>query len=201
MTTELTIELDTDAFGPAMMALVPMQQRFVIAYCTLGYRRHKDAAIAAGYSPNNATQLASNLLRNRRIQDAIAEQADSHLRSGVLLAASVLTEILEDPNHKDRLKAAKMMLEHAKVIVPPEQVIEVKHTVNQKEQIAQIKSMAEKLGLDPRQLLGQYGVTVDAEFEDVTHQVQPQPVLQQLPAPEAGSEVAEGDEWSVSPEA
>lgn len=194
--TLLPVPMDTEAFGPKMLALTEMQQRFVLAYVISGGQALEAAACSAGYSPQSALQQAHNLLRNKRVQEAIHEEALHRLQAGALLGISVIIEIAMDPMHKDRLKAAKMLAEGTRVITPADQVVEVRHTVDEKTQVKNITALALRLGLDPHELLGQHGIIIDAEFEDVTHKAGPVAVQQQqvLPAPVE-------DDWTVYPSA
>ncbi len=96
------------------------------------------------------------------------ECAGFRRRSGALLGASVLVEIAKDQLHKDRFKAAKELLGHNGFNIISEHKVTVEHVPDDKERIAGIIDMAKRLGVDPREFLGAYGVTVDAEFKVVT---------------------------------
>lgn len=185
------------SFGPKMSACTEMQQKFVLGHIYYQGQACGRAAAEAGYSPATADQIGHNLLRNTKVQEAIHEEATRQLHSSVALGLGVIMEIAMTVGHKDRLKAAKMLAEGGRLITPADQVIEVKHTVSEKDRVKSIATLAQRLGLDPSVLLGQYGVVIDAEFEDVTNQAQPVPVQRQaLPAPEEAD-----DEWTVYPEA
>lgn len=185
------IPYEPDSFGKKMQACTENQQRFVLGHIYYQGRAPGRAAAEAGYSPKTSDQIAHNLLRNVRVQEAIHEEATRQLHSSVALGLGVIMQIAMNDGHKDQLKAAKMLAEGGRLITPADQVIEVKHTTDEKTQVKAISHLARQLGLDPSVLLGQYGVVVDAEFEDVTHKAQPVPV-RQLAGPE--------DEWTVYPE-
>lgn len=191
------LPFEPDSFGPKMSACTEMQQKFVLGHIYYQGQACGRAAAEAGYSVNTADQIGHNLLRNTRVQEAIHEEATRQLHSSVALGLGVIMEIAMSPGHKDRLKAAKMLAEGGRLITPADQVVVVKRTTDETEQVKAITALANKLGLDPRELLGQYGVVIDAEFEDVTPQNGHEPVRradqQALPAPE-------DDLWTVPPE-
>lgn len=161
-------------FGPAMGELTDLQRAWVYALVEKG-GNGTEAAMIAGYGANAATaalrdgacRVASHSnSRNPKIQAAIREEAGHRLYTGALIGASVLMEIAGDVFHKDRLKAAKLLLEHNGYQIIAEQNINVNHTsTDTKAVIARIVDMAGRLGLDPQALLGRYGVVVDAEFK------------------------------------
>ncbi len=162
--------------GPAMGKLTDLQRRWVYALVERG-GNPTEAARLAGYGANAANKLAQDNAcavaghsnaRSPKVQDAIREEAGHRLYSGALIGATVLMEIANDPAHKDRLKAAKLLLEHNGYQIIAETNIKVTHvSTDNKAVIAKIVELAAKLDMDPQKLLGQYGVTVDAEFKVV----------------------------------
>lgn len=170
MTTE-----HEENLGPAMTALTPLQRAWVRALVDTGGNATK-AAGEAGYGADAATPAQKQNAcavagyanaRNPKVQDAIREEAGHRLYSGALIGASVLIEIASDPQHKDRLKAATKLLDHNGYQIIAQQEIKVTHTPDNRETVAKIVEFAQKMGLDPKQLLGQYGVTIDADFKVV----------------------------------
>jgi phage terminase small subunit len=162
----------------ALQALTPLQRKFVDAYVELGGRKGAEAARLAGYGGDRNTLKAQawKLLHEPKVLDAIREEADVKLRCGAVLGASVLSEIADDPTHKDRFKAAQALLDRAGLLVKHEQHIVVEHTASDQEKIARIVTMAKGLGLDPAVLLGQAGIQyVDAEFAAVEPAALPKP--------------------------
>lgn len=70
------------------MPITPKQERFVAEYVVdLNATR---AAIRAGYSPKTAEQGAAQLLRNIKVQAAIAEAARKHIMRAEVTAQDVL---------------------------------------------------------------------------------------------------------------
>lgn len=165
MATTLPVPADTENFGPKMQALTDLQRRFVLAHVLgAGTQSGEQCAVAAGYSVASARFTAAHLMRNIRVQEAIHEEALSRLQSASLIGINVLIDIAQNYSHKDQLKAARILLEANRVIRRQDQVIEIKHTVSDQEQIVAITALANRLGLDPARLIGQGAVT-DAEFE------------------------------------
>lgn len=152
--------------------LTDKQRLFVEAMIETGGFHPKQCAAAAGYSDGpSATGLAVaayNLMRNPKIIVALRHETDAKLRFHIMAGASALVEIAQDKMHKDRFKAADALLTRGGLVVEHKQEIVVRKESTMNERIANIRLMAEKLGLDPAALLGQAGVIVDAEFTEVT---------------------------------
>lgn len=171
MPTEVTLQLNAGEPDPgsAMAALMPQQRAFVELMTTLGSNPNAvtQAAAAAGYSANHGWKL----MRDKRVLEAIREEANKRLLSGALLGASVLFEIAQTKGHKDQLKAAKELLAHNGFMPVAKQEITVNHNTPSevKQMIAEIRGFAKQLGLDERKLLTSIGVAdvIDAEFEAV----------------------------------
>lgn len=162
-------------FGPAMQQLSERERNFVIALCETGGYDHTKAAVAAGYGENrrdSAKQAAWRLSHRPKVQAAIAEEAQKRLNAASILAATVMVDIANDVNHKDRFKAADRLLERGGLLVATKHEIDVKddRTIAQLENF--IVQKANELGLDPKKLLGSKRVTtvgdvLDAEYEEL----------------------------------
>jgi hypothetical protein len=161
---------DTRGLGDAMLALNPQQRAFVLAYVETGGQDQTRAAHLAGYggTDNSRRVQAHRLAHDDKVLRAIREVADKRVRSGALLGAEVVLEIAKDPTHKDRFKAAQSLMDRSGMLVPTKVEHEHIHrTEADDERIARLIGVARQLGMDPRQLLGSVGVTVDAEFKVV----------------------------------
>lgn len=153
-----------------MTDLTEPQRSFVRHYVDLGGENATEAARRAGYGTNSDTQavIASNMLTQPRILAALRELADQRLRSGVVIAASVLVEIAKDRFHKERYKAAVELLNRAGLVVEGVSRIIVEDHRTPEEIERRIKSLAEKVGVDWRRLLGTVAPeAIDAEFTEV----------------------------------
>jgi hypothetical protein len=153
--------------GPARKALTQRQRQFVDALLDNGGNQTR-AAISSGTDPKWARDYGSKLARNPKVIAALKEEADRRVRVSAPLAMDVLVEIMNNPTHKDRLKAAESVLNRSGLIVASV----VEHNVTHKGQTApelllKIKQMASQLGLDPQKLLGrnvEAAKIIDAEF-------------------------------------
>ena len=159
--------------GPAMTALSEMQRRFVLALLEDGSANHTRAAANAGYEGGNGGQRVAGhrLAHDPRVQAAIQEEAKSRIGAGAILASSVLQEIAENRTYSagDRIKAALAILNRSGLHEKTEHKVVVEDTRDQAALVAEVKSFAAQLGLDPRKLLGQAGI-IDAEFEVIEKQ-------------------------------
>lgn len=107
---------DTTRLGPAMSALTPRDRLFVVELFRPG-ASGTAAARAAGFGvkgkSKNTTygRIAFRKLRQQSIVEAIEEESRRVVRSLAPDAVQVLREILGNKRHKDRLKAARTVLE------------------------------------------------------------------------------------------
>lgn len=164
-------QIDADArLGPAMSALSPRMQQFVLALIQTGCSQAK-AAELAGYQggPKTWKAMGWRLAHDSRVQAAIHEEAAKLIRSSSVMAIGVIQDIAKDPtvDAKDRLKAALAILDRSGLHAHSEHKVTVEHHPNQEEMLLRIKEMAGRLGLDPVKLLGKYGIVTDAEFSVV----------------------------------
>ena len=158
-------------YGPAMRALpTDRQRRFVIALLELGSMNHKRAVAMAGYNgdDNTLAVTAHRLFHDDQVQAAVHEEATRRLSSAKIMAVSKLLEIADTaPEPKDRLKAVGMILNRVGMHEKTEHHVTTQDLSRTDEaMIERIKSLAGKLGLDQRALLGEAGV-IDAEYTEV----------------------------------
>jgi len=100
-------------------ACSPMERRFVYWLMNLPPKRgfRVQAARLAGYgksknsSPHNLNSIAQDLLSRQRVVALIEEVARKQIRSVAPEAIAAVREIIEDTQHRDRLKAASVILE------------------------------------------------------------------------------------------
>ena len=168
--------------GPAMRALRPRQRRFVVALLHLGgigARQNAEAAREAGYTGDRLTitRTAHRLAHDPMVLAAIEEEGRKRLHAGIITATSALVEIASDPLHKDRLKAAGMVLDRVGMHATTEHRVLTAHVGGgDKAMIGRIRDLAAQLGVDPVKLLGydpssapaaHAEETVEAEYEEV----------------------------------
>lgn len=171
---------DNMSLGPAMKAIEPKQRAFVLAYVEQAKEDATAAALAAGYGSISETdegrkkaakQAGWRLIHDEKIAEAIKELASDKFRVATFKATAVLLEIMDDPTHKDRFKAAERVLAQNGMGVAIQ--VDHRHThrnMDDESMIRRIAALAKDQGLDPKRLLGTVGVDyTDAEFEDVTN--------------------------------
>jgi hypothetical protein len=98
-------------------ACSPMERRFVHWLMNLppkhGFRAR--AARLAGYgkdsTPHVLNSIAQDLLSKQRVIDLISEITRKQIRTSAPEAIAAVREIIADPEHRDRLKAAQTILE------------------------------------------------------------------------------------------
>lgn len=101
------------ALSPAMAALVPRQRAFCYFYISNG-GHGANAVRSAGYSsksPNYCRVMAHKLLHSKPILQAIHATSWAFLHSLTTPALSALSDVLRDPTHRDRVRAAALILD------------------------------------------------------------------------------------------
>lgn len=143
-------------FGPAMAALKPLQQRFVLAMASDPFGNGAKWARMAGYSDvkERCKVTAHRLLHSPAIEAAVLEVGQSMLTTvGPILAAHVILRAAADSKNKKQLRAAEMLANR----VGLHEVQEVHVTKTDRTgaaMVARIKALAAKHGLDAERLLG-----------------------------------------------
>jgi len=97
------------------MTIRPLNMReqiFIAKYEEFGGGRGAGtkAALAAGYAERSAAVMSSRLLQREPVRREIEKRQKARLRTLVPKAVDVLEEILDTPEHKDRLKAVGQVL-------------------------------------------------------------------------------------------
>jgi hypothetical protein len=104
--------------GPAMRALPNDRWRAFVEHIVLappGYGAQANAYRRAGFGHARTTsetvvRMAWKLVRDERIQAAIAEESRKMLRAGAPEAVKALHNLIRNPDHKDHGKAIGMVL-------------------------------------------------------------------------------------------
>lgn len=154
-----------------MMALNERQRKFVIAYVLFTDCDATEAARAAGYSDLGShdkpgiRREGHRLVHNPAVGLAIREFALSHASAESPKYLRKLAQIAMKDDHKDQVPALKSMLNRIGMAEAVDRNINVNVTITSEQKVAEIRQMAEELGLDPKSLLGN---VTDAEFSDVT---------------------------------
>lgn len=180
MATQLVTVPRAEELGQFMRALNERQQKFVVALAEYGDDNHKRAALIAGYTDNQslATQ-AWRLASDPKIQAAIQEVCLGRLHGGKLLAVSTLVTLTKSNDEKIALKAAIAIMDRTGLHAVSEHNVKTQDVSKTDDaMIDRIVALANKLGLDPKKLLGSAGVqgdVIDGEFVEV----KPEPELEE----------------------
>lgn len=172
MSKAVTVILPDDpSYGPAMRGLTDKQRIFVQVLLDTGGTNETAAARAAypDQSENSVAVTAHRMAHSPKIIAAIREEAENRLASHTLLASSQIAMIARDVTHKDCLKACTELLNRGGLpfIAKSEHKVLVTDERTEQEMLERIRHLALAQGLDPKKLLGTYGVVVDAEFTEV----------------------------------
>lgn len=150
-----------------MSALNPQQRAFVVAYCTTANCNATEAARQAGYSDPGTGSIrvrGHQVLHHPKVLEAIREFTLASIRADAPVLVDALKKVAGSVQHKDQVKAIGMLLNRGGLPEITEKNINVNVTITKEEKIAEIRLMAEEMGLDPEKLLGNI---TDAEFEEV----------------------------------
>jgi hypothetical protein len=149
-------------WGPAMLALPSDRHRaFVFALYQIkpGYGAHVKAAKLAGFGTSTSSAkswsvIASRLAHDEKILAALFEEDQKRIRASAPRALRALTNLVEDPRHKDHTRAIGMVLDR---VHPAETThhVKVEHSArvdvgNLNERLLEI---ALTFGLDPQKVL------------------------------------------------
>lgn len=163
---------DEFEFGPKMRVLTVKQRAFVMALVEFPNLSHAEAARMAGYSDKSegAKVMACNLMQDKKIVEAMQEQAGKRLWAISMKAAWRVDQLMDSDDDAVALKAAGMVLD--RVGHAPQQNINIHQHVTDnsgKAIMERIHALAAKHGLDPAKLLTSRskGEVIDAEFSEV----------------------------------
>lgn len=146
---------DEASMGPKFQALrSDMQKSFILAYLHGGNPRR--AAVAAGYSNSSEhvlTVTVSRLLNDQAILEVIQECSLRYMHSLIPTALAVVTEILHQPNHKERAKVALSVLDRTGLQGISEHRVIVEKDPDRAELEAGVRTLCTELGIDADALL------------------------------------------------
>jgi phage terminase small subunit len=156
-------------FGPKMQVLNDRQKRFVLALVEDPMMSKAEAARVAGYSDvkEGCKVRACELMQDKRVVDALHEQAGKRLWSVSLKAAAKVENMIDSEDEKVALKASLAVLD--RVGWAAQQNININQTVTDhsgKGILKRIEELADRLGVPTAGLLGK--PVVEGEFSEVT---------------------------------
>jgi hypothetical protein len=152
-------------YGPAMRALPNHRWRAFVEFYLLenpGRGAQTNAARRAGFgnartSPLNMAHIAWRLMRDERMQAAIAEEARKVLRGCAPEAAKALIELVRDPEHKDHARGIAMVLARTDPEITRHDMNIVHKVVNEDdESLAELRALRE-LGTAREKLIELFG--------------------------------------------
>jgi hypothetical protein len=156
---------------PAEASCTPQERRFVHWLLNLPPKRgfKVQAARLAGYGKNSTPHVINattqRLLGQQRVVDLIVEVTRKQIRTSAPEALAAVREIIGDPEHRDRLKAAQTILER---IEPTMQRIDVsvKHEVIDRdgEAVAYLRKLKE-LGVSRSKMEDELGYSDLPRYE------------------------------------
>lgn len=156
--------------GPAMAALTERQRRFVLVYVESGDTNATRVAMKAGYGRTYAsTRVAGCLtMQNPKVKTAIQEECRRRLDMMGPVGLMALSQIAADPCHKDRLKAAEMILNRVGLNAVSEHRVIVDN-IGDREMIEYLRERAKQEGRPDDAFLGgkDVGALLEGRYEEI----------------------------------
>jgi hypothetical protein len=168
---ELLEIVSADGWGPAMAALDYRRRAFVVALyqAPRGFGAQTTAAKMAGFGTAESSQLsmssiASKLMSETRIIEALAEEDKRRIRSAAPRAIRALEHLVENPDHRDHMRAIDAVLSRVHPI-ETRHTVEVTHRVDHDaEAVAQLRTLR-SLGVAREKLIEVFGFSGLGRYE------------------------------------
>jgi phage terminase small subunit len=163
-----------------------VRQRVFIEHYVQNGGNGTAAAKAAGYSLKNARVSAHRLLRSESVANEINKQIKVKVRNLAPRAVSTVEEVMGDKQHKDRLRAARTILERS----DPAPRTDVQNTVNvlvQQQQPSgdelalKVMRLAKEVGWSDEMLRSALGHNTN--FLQLEQQLRDEPVVDEIAEP------------------
>lgn len=199
--SEVQIPDDWEKFGPKLKALPTDKMR---AFCWCYVQNGGQiglAAAQAGYGEGSENQRiasasGSRLMQNQAILDALEELTWRKLVGMAVPAVGALEVILNNPAHKNYVKAAEMVLERTGFVAEKKLIVDKPESKSDEALMNTLAELCRKLGADPKDFLGPLAKklnVVDAEVVEIPeHKALPKP-LKKAPKPSKAPEHDLGD--------
>ena len=121
-----TMDPSEATFGPRMLALNERQQKFVVALFTTVKPGHGAAARAAraagfgtpGSSPSSIATIASRLMHEEKLLDAMREFGEQFLKGSAPAALRALQKLILTPGHKGHERAVAAVVDRLYPVEP-----------------------------------------------------------------------------------
>jgi hypothetical protein len=137
-----------DDLNPEMQALTPGRRAFVIAKVHHGMT-NAQAAIAAGYSEHSASSWGAQLAAREDVKAAMTAECRTIMHVLAPLAIRTVEDVMSDPQHKDRLKAAAMILDRTGLHAVTETHSHTHQHLSEAEMDKRILALCAELGMSP----------------------------------------------------
>jgi uncharacterized protein (DUF2164 family) len=144
--------------GPAMRALpsdrwrAAAVARFMVPVSGRWSGNAAACRAAASTKPEALKVTAHRIFHDARMVAALRELGEYYLRTGVPDALTVVHEIMADTKHKDRLKAAQVVINYAHPVQTAHHVV-VEH-VDDRRMLEFALKLAEEMGVEAGKLIG-----------------------------------------------
>ena len=171
MGNELTKPESFGEMGEAMRALPNDRWRaFVRHYCSLsGYGAPTEAYRRAGFGATSTKKIqaidAHHLMRDDRIIAAIAEESRKILRGAHPEAINTVIEVMRDSQHKDRLKAANVILDRTDPQVTLQNISVTHKTIDPDQEALEELAAVRSIGASREKLIELFGENDLARLE------------------------------------
>ena len=159
-------------WGPCMAALRSDRHRaFVLALYQVppGYGANVKAAKMAGFGTNKTTVqcwsvIASRLAHDDQILAALHEEDQKRIRASAPRAIRALTNLIEDPGHRDHVRGISMVLDR---VHPAEthHTVEVHHTIDHDAEAIEQLRILRRLGVAHERLVETFGYSGLSRYE------------------------------------
>jgi phage terminase small subunit len=130
MEDEPIAEVPVDNLGPCMLALNPMQRKFVVGWVGVRGVNAARVARAAGYSEDRARITACEFLRHPGILAALREEADRRLDGLAVVAILEMEDLIRSTDVKVKASAIDSVLDRTGYGRKTTQDIRVQHEDN-----------------------------------------------------------------------
>lgn len=165
---EMELAALPEDMGPAMRALVPRQQLFVVCLLDQGAKmNYKRAAQTAGYgtAPSSHSTMGKRLARSEKVQAALLEEAKKRIGLSAVVATALVHDTIGNgkADLRVRLKAAEIAMDRGGLHAV--QQMQVTRVVSREEKLERMVHLAKAMGFDPRQFLGNLADTIEGDFK------------------------------------
>jgi hypothetical protein len=134
-----------------------------------GYGAQVTAAKLAGFgttatTPQSWSAISSRLAHDDKIQAALFEEDQKRIRASAPRAIRALSNMVEDPNHRDHARAVGMVLDRVHP-VETHHTVEVHHTVDHNAEALDQLALMKRLNVAHEKLVEMFGYSGLGRYE------------------------------------